>query len=126
MVELFKKVQFGKIIRGFGNFLSPIIYLSVWYLFIKLSSKEIPQIVVNSDTFLFLSFVVFVFGLVTKSTSWSIGHEKFGIKGDSHGKLISYHRGDSGDTWFDLFTDNPDLLEKNKDFIEKLTSKTKE
>ncbi|OGJ16391.1 MAG: hypothetical protein A2632_02855 [Candidatus Pacebacteria bacterium RIFCSPHIGHO2_01_FULL_46_16] len=120
--------EIPKILQSVAKFFSPIVYLLIWYLFLILLSKNIPSLSFNSDSVLFVSFVVFSLGLITKSTAWLIGHEKFGLKGDSRSRIINFHKNDSGDYWFDLLADNPELL-KDKDireFIEKLTAKQEE
>jgi len=118
------EIGLKKICRSVWNAFSPIVYLAVWFLFVKFSFDNFFYLNFNPDLFLFLSFLVLVFGLITKSTSWSIGHTSFGIKGDSRARIINYHKNESGDFWFDLFADNPELLEKEEivSLIEKLTS----
>src|SRR3989338_10501364 len=102
--------EIPKILQSVAKFFSPIVYLLIWYLFLILLSKNIPSLSFNSDSVLFVSFVVFSLGLITKSTAWLIGHEKFGLKGDSRSRIINFHKNDSGDYWFDLLADNPELL----------------
>ncbi|MBI4004584.1 hypothetical protein HY358_00440 [Candidatus Roizmanbacteria bacterium] len=119
-----EKVNWNTTLISLGRFFTPIIYLSIWGIFLFLIAKNIPSLTLYSDTVLFLSFVIFTLALISKSSSWSIGHDKFGLKGDSRSRIINFHKGESGDFWFDLFADNPDLL-KDKDvgqFVEKLTS----
>lgn len=114
----------SKWLKSIGSFLSPIIYLLFWYFFLVFVSRNIPTLSFNSDTVLILSFVVFILGLITKSPSWSIGHDKFGVKSDSRSRLINFHKSESGDYWFDLFADNPEVLNKEeiRKLIEELTS----
>lgn len=128
MVKNLEKLDFEKLLKSLGSFLSPILYLFVWYFFLKISLESIPLAESQQGMFLILSFLIFIFGFVVKSTSWSIGHDKFGIKGDSRARIINFHRNDSGDSWFDLFADNSELLkdEKIRDLIKELTSKDKE
>lgn len=120
------KIDCKKVIKFIWNALSPLVYLGVWYLFIKFSFEELLFPSFNPDLFLFLSFLILVFSLIIRSTSWSIGHTSFGIKGDSRARIINYHKGESGDFWFDLFADNPELLkeDKIKKLIESLTTST--
>lgn len=112
----------NELLKPFGSFISPIVYLAVWFLFLKLSSDNIVIIRQNPELFLSLSFLVYVFLLIIKSTTWSIGHTHFGLKGDSRARLIGYHKEDADNYWFDLFADNPELLkdDKVKDLIEEL------
>jgi len=60
--------------------------------------------------------------LVSKSTSWLIGHEKFGIKGDSTSKKIEFCADKIGT--IKIFNDNLDemekLMEKAGDVINKV------
>lgn len=117
-------ITFWKICQKIGGFLSPIIYAFVWLFFLHLATRWLPQKIIANDLFLALYSTVFLFTLISKSTSWSIGHDKFGIKGDSRAKVINYHH---GDFWFDLFADNPELL-KDKEvqkFINSLISQSK-
>lgn len=124
--EFFKQIDFKRIVYVVWQALSPLVYLSVWYYFVKFSFDNLLFPDFNPDLFLFLSFLILVFSLITKSTSWSIGHTSFGIKGDSRTRLLNYHKGDSGDSWFDLFGDNPELLknEEIKALIKDLTDST--
>lgn len=101
--------------KKFCIFLTPIIYTFVWLLLLIVLSKNLPQEIIENNLFLPLYTIVFLFVLVAKFTSWSIGHDKFGIKGDARSRVINYH---GKDYWFDLFADNPDLLKDDK--IEKL------
>lgn len=119
------KQEVLKVLESVAKFCSPIFYLLIWYLFLILLSKNIPSLSFNPDSVLFVSFTVFSLGLITKSTAWSIGHDKFGLKGDSRSRIINFHKNDSGDSWFDLFADNPDLLKDKeiREFIKELTVK---
>lgn len=124
MKKFLEKIDLDMLLQSLGNFITPILYLCVWYLFLLFLTQNIPSLTFNSDTVLLLSFIIFTLALITKSSSWSIGHDKFGIKGDSRSRLLNFHKGESADFWFDLFADNPDLI-KDKDIqslIEKLTS----
>ena len=110
-------------LKHIGNFLSPIVYLSVWYVFLLLASKYIPFAQKDPDLFSVLSFLILLSGLITRSTVWSIGHKQFGIKGSSRSRIINFH---NGDFWFDLYGDSPMLeKEKTKGFIRTLIDKSK-
>jgi len=65
------------------NFFVPIAYLTIWFLFtfICIQAKIIQNL--DASTFLILSFLVMFFGMITKSTSWSIGNSWFNLSGDS-------------------------------------------
>lgn len=89
-------------------FLSPILYSFVWLVLLILAAGFLPLSVVGNEWFVIIYTIVFLFTTVAKATTWSIGHEKFGIKGDSRARVINYHGGQ--DRWFDLFADNPDLI----------------
>lgn len=114
-----KKININ-LIKPLGNFLTPIIYLFVWFIFIKLSTDYLSLKLLDNDLYLVLSFLILLFGLIAKSTSWSIGHEKFGAKGDSRARVINFHG--SEHFWFDLFADNPEILKEKKliDLIDRL------
>ncbi len=99
-----------KIFPKIGNFFTPIIYAFAWLALLSLANNWLPKEIVTDDKFLGFFTIVFLFLLISKSTIWSIGHDKFGIKGDSRSRVINYHSGDNGDSWFDLFADNPELL----------------
>ncbi len=111
--------------RKIGSFFTPIIYALVWVGLLGLASIWLPQDLITNGYFLILYTIVFLFTTISKSTSWSIGHDKFGIKGDSRSRIINYHGDEEGKFWFDLFADNPGLLEKTKiqDLIKFLTKK---
>jgi hypothetical protein len=69
------------------KFITPIVYLLVWVLIIKFAKDLGLQ---TDGVFIFVSLVILFFGIISKSTSWSIGHEKFGIKGDSTSKKVEF------------------------------------
>lgn len=111
-----------KTVYDLGKFFTPIIYAFAWLVILSLANRWLPIELIANDNFLIVYTLVFLFILITKSTSWSIGHEKFGIKGDSQSRVINYH---SNDLWFDLFADNPELIkeEKVQKFIKEITNK---
>lgn len=106
------------------EFLSPILYAFFWLVLLFVTSLWIPEQVILKDQFIPFLTIVYLFTLIIKSTSWAIGHEKFGIKGDSRSRVINYHRGETGEksVWFDLFADNPNLLNNEgiRNFIKEL------
>lgn len=77
----------------------------------------------NNDFFLTLSFLILFLGILTRSTSWQIGHTHFGIKGDTLGRFLNFHKDSDGSYWFDAFIDQPEKIKELKDLIEKLTKK---
>lgn len=109
-------------LKKLGVFLAPIIYTFIWLFLLIALSKNLPKEIIENNLFLPLYTIVFLFVLIAKFTSWSIGHEKFGIKGDARSRIINYH---GKDYWFDLFADNPDLLreDKIKELLKLLTKK---
>ena len=109
------------------EFITPIIYAVAWIVILWLAYKLLPREIVADGRFQILFTIVFLFALISKSTSWTIGHDKFGIKGDSRSQIISYDSEENGKFSFDLFADNPDLLKNQKvqELIRELTkSKT--
>lgn len=81
-----KNSWYAHVTKGW-KFITPIIYLLTWVLIVKFAqSLGLPI----DGTFLFVSLVILFFGIISKSTSWSIGHEKFGIKGDSTSKKVEF------------------------------------
>lgn len=105
-----------KFVKQIIEFSSPVLYALFWLLLLIGASEWLPEQITSDKQFLPIFTIVFLFALASKTTLWSIGHEKFGIKGDSRSKIINYHRGENGEksVWFDLFADNPDLL-RDKD-----------
>lgn len=77
----------GNRLRLIWSFFTPIIYLFIWILLIKFAGFLGLRI---DNSFLIISLIILFFGTLSKSTSWSIGHEKFGIKGDSTSKKIEF------------------------------------
>ncbi len=75
--------------------LTPILYLGIWFIFVYISIQV--GIISNADAvaFLPLSFFVMFFGMITKSTSWSIGNKFLNVSGDSK-RHIEYS---SHDNW---------------------------
>lgn len=92
----------------------PIVYSVAWILMLWFAGLFLPKEIVSNPYFLVLYTIVFLFIAISKSTSWSIGHEKFGIKGDSRSRIINYHGDEDGKFWFDLFADNPEQLKEEK------------
>ena len=79
--------EIKKLIKVLWIFFEPIAYLLIWILLIKLAKSLGLSI---DGTFLLISLIILFFGIISKSTAWSIGHEKFGIKGDSTSKKIEF------------------------------------
>lgn len=75
--------------------LTPILYLGIWFIFVYISIQV--HIISNIDAvaFLTISFFVMFFGMITKSTSWSIGNKFLNASGDSK-RHIEYS---SHDNW---------------------------
>ena len=74
-------------LRNCWIFITPIVYLLIWVMIIKFAKSLGLQI---DGVFIFVSLAILFFGVISKSTSWSIGHEKFGIKGDSTSKKVEF------------------------------------
>jgi len=74
-------------------------------------------------TFLFVSLVILFFGIISKSTSWAIGHEKFGIKGDSTSKKVEFCADGVGT--IKIFDDDMESREKLMKVAGKIIEKLK-
>jgi len=70
-------------------------YLVIWFTFVYISKSLGFFESLDSGFFLTLSFLVMFFGMITKSTSWSIGNKLFNVTGDSK-RHIEYS---SHDNW---------------------------
>ncbi len=89
------------------RFLTPIIYLLVWILLVKLA--DVLGLSIDAS-FLGISLIILFLSIISKSTSWSIGHEKFGIKGDSTSKKVEFCADGVGT--IKIFEDDPTVREK--------------
>lgn len=65
----------------------PVAYLLIWLLLVALAKFLGIEI---STPFLLCSLAIIFIGVISKSTSWSIGHDKFGIKGDTTSKKVEF------------------------------------
>ena len=75
--------------------LIPILYLTVWLVFVYVCKSVGFFSELNSGVFLTLSFLILLSGMIMKSTSWSIGNQWFNVSGDSK-RHIEYS---SHDNW---------------------------
>lgn len=73
----------NNLLKKFIDLLIVVLYLGVWTGFVLISKKLGFINKPDSSIFLTLSFLVMFFGMITKSTSWSIGNKFFNITGDS-------------------------------------------
>lgn len=80
-----------KIIRA----LLPVLYLTIWFGFVFICKSVGFFDKLDVSIFLILSFLVMFFGMITKSTSWSIRNKWFNVTGDSK-RHIEYS---SHDNW---------------------------
>lgn len=80
-----------KIIRA----LLPVLYLTIWFSFVFICKSVGFFDKLDVNIFLTFSFLVMFFGMITKSTSWSIGNKWFNVTGDSK-RHIEYS---SHDNW---------------------------
>lgn len=83
--------------KKFFDILLPVFYLAVWFIFIVICKNAGFFEKLDTNVFLTLSFLVMFFGMITKSTSWSIGNKWFQVSGDSK-RHIEYS---SHDNWKD-------------------------
>ena len=95
------------LIINIGKFIAPLVYLLLWVLIIKLAKVLELQI---DGIFLSISLAILFFGVISKSTSWSIGHDKFVIKGDSTSKKVEFCADGVGT--IKIFEDNLDAKVK--------------
>ena len=77
------------------NALLPVLYLTIWFIFVLLCKNFGFFEKLDTGLFLTLSFLVMFFGMITKATSWSIGNQLFNVSGDSK-RHIEYS---SHDNW---------------------------
>lgn len=93
------------------SFAVPIAYLLIWLLLMALAKFLGIEI---STAFLLCSLVILFIGVISKSTSWSIGHDKFGIKGDTTSKKVEFCADGVGT--IKIFDDNTeDSIKKMKE-----------
>ena len=85
--------------------LLPLFYLLIWVLCLGLAYHLLGQQIVGSPVFITSSLAILFIGVVSKSTSWSIGGNN-GIRGDSLGKYVEFHSGGNPPWNYKLFTDN--------------------
>ena len=101
------------------SILLPVFYLTVWFIFV-FTSKQVGFFdKLEVISFLSLSFLVMFFGMITKSTSWSIGNKWFNLTGDSkrHIEYSSHDNWKNSDAQKTGFTikidhDDPDVIKK--------------
>ncbi len=68
-------------------------YLLIWFAFVFVCKWLGFFDKLDASVFLGLSFLVMFFGMITKSTSWSIGNKFFNISGDSERHIeYSWHK----------------------------------
>lgn len=117
------------ILKGFWNFSVPILYLFAWIVMLKLAKEWLGSDVLENNLFLVTTLVIIFMGIITKSTSWSIGGEK-GIKGDSLGKYVEFHSGGNPPWDYKLFIENEntakDKVEGSEKIVEKINIKVVE
>ncbi len=112
-----------KITRWLGGIVIPLFYLLVWVSMVRFSEIILERQFFNNDLFLILSFLILFLGILTRSTSWQIGHTHFGIKGDTLGRFLSFHKDSDDSYWFDAYIDNPEKIPELQDLITKLTKR---
>lgn len=74
---------------------------------LALSKKWLSDEILDNNLFLVITLVIIFIGIISKSTSWSVGGEK-GIKGDSLGKYVEFHSGAKFPWDYKYYTDNPE------------------
>ncbi|HBB03944.1 TPA: hypothetical protein DCZ39_03515 [Patescibacteria group bacterium] len=90
-----------------------ISYLVIWLLFILISKNLGFFKSIDFELFLTLSFLVMFFGMITKSTSWSIGNKLFNLSGDSkrhieYSSHDNWKNSDAQKTGFTIIIDHDD------------------
>jgi uncharacterized membrane protein YhdT len=71
------------------RFIVPLIYLFAWFYALSLAKKWMGLFPYDPNILATLSLPILFIGVLSKSTTWSIGGEK-GIKGDTLGKYIKF------------------------------------
>lgn len=77
------------ILKELWGFSAPILYLLFWIVILKLAKEWLGDDILDNNLFLVITLVIIFMGIISKSTSWSIGGEK-GIKGDSTSKKAEF------------------------------------
>jgi hypothetical protein len=96
------------------KYLESISYFFLWLFFLCILTKLGINLEQHIKEIINTSAIILILGIITKSVSWKIGHDSFGLSGDSKTRIINYHGNGNGDFWYDLFADDKELL-KNKD-----------
>lgn len=100
---MIKMNKIKNVVKSAWVFLAPVIYLFIWILLIRFARDlGLP----TDGYFLTITLIILFFGILSKSTSWSIGHEKFGVKGDSTSKKVEFCADGIGT--IKIFDDNSD------------------
>ena len=97
-------------IKQTSSYIASISYLFWWALFLWFLSQNGVPINQYPRELITSSIIILLVGVITKPTSWRIGHDTFGVSGDSRARIINYHGNGNGDFWYDLFADTSDLL----------------
>lgn len=90
--------------------LIPIFYLSAWIVLLIIAQFWLGSNVVGSPAFLIASLSIIFIGIIGKSTSWAIGSDKVGIKGDSTSKRVEFCA--DGISTIKIFDDDPSSTER--------------
>lgn len=114
------------ILKGLWDFSVPILYLFFWITMLKLAKEWLGSDILDNNLFLVITLVIIFMGIISKSTSWSIGGDK-GIKGDSLGKYVEFHSGGNPPWDYKLFIEDEQeakaKIESSEKIVEKINIK---
>lgn len=100
--------------KGIWKFLVPVLYLLLWILILGIARKFLGPEILENNLFLSISLVILFMGIISQSTTWSVGGNK-GIKGDSLGKYVEFHSGAKLPWDYKYYTEKPEqAIEKSE------------
>lgn len=105
------------------KFLVPVLYLLLWIAMLGIAQKLLGPEIISNNYFLGISLIILFMGIISQSTSWSVGGDK-GIKGDSLGKYVEFHSGAKFPWDYKYYTANPEKAIKESECkMEKINTK---
>ncbi len=117
------KINWINIVNIIWNFLVPVIYLLFWIFLLFLAKELLGSDILNNNYFLSISLIILFIGIISRSTSWSVGGDN-GIKGDSLGKYVEFHSGAKYPWDYKYYTEKPeDAIEKSEKQMQEVNTK---
>lgn len=105
------------------KFLVPILYLLAWVLILRIAKDLLGMGILDNNFFLSISLVILFMGIISRSTTWSVGGDK-GIKGDSLGKYVEFHSGAKYPWDYKYYTEKPEeAIKKSEDQMQTINIK---